>query len=161
MVAKQMGEIVSVVVPVGWKLVPIQPTPEMLKAVDDEADDKHLARGRAVSAWGLMIDAAPLTVGDEAKGERFRVQPTASEMQPMETAPRDGTHILIKYVVSHYTDGDGRHRFKDYRPVGHKWAEFRFVDGEFRPWAGTDRVNQIGGGGEPVGWAPLPLEANE
>lgn len=45
--------------PPGWKLVPIQPTPEMLKAVDDEADDKHLARGRAISAWGLMLDAAP------------------------------------------------------------------------------------------------------
>lgn len=47
-------------VPGGWKLVPINPTPDMLKAVDDEASDKHLARGRAISAWGLMLDAAPL-----------------------------------------------------------------------------------------------------
>lgn len=44
----------------GWKLVPIKPTLEMLRAVDDEAGDKHLARGRAASAWGLMLDTAPL-----------------------------------------------------------------------------------------------------
>ncbi|MGF6282264.1 hypothetical protein ABH908_000251 [Pseudomonas frederiksbergensis] len=47
--------------PPGWKLVPIKPTPEMVKAVDGEAEDKDLARGRAVSAWGLMLDAAPAT----------------------------------------------------------------------------------------------------
>jgi hypothetical protein len=47
------------VVPDGWKLVPIQPTNEMLKAVDDEVDDKHLARGRAISAWSQMLDATP------------------------------------------------------------------------------------------------------
>lgn len=53
------------VAPAGWKLVPIQPTKEMLKAVDDEAEDKHLARGRAISAWGLMLDAAPAAPGTE------------------------------------------------------------------------------------------------
>lgn len=47
----------------GWKLVPIEPTPEMLRAVDDEADDKYLARGRAVSAYKAMIAAAP-SVGE-------------------------------------------------------------------------------------------------
>lgn len=57
-VAQHQGEA-AVVIPADWKLVPIQPTPEMLKAVDDEADDKHLARGRAISAWGLMLDATP------------------------------------------------------------------------------------------------------
>ncbi|MBV4524339.1 hypothetical protein KVG88_30155 [Pseudomonas sp. SWRI74] len=51
--------VAAPVVPTGWKLVPIQPTPEMLKAVDDEADDKHLARGRAISAWSQMLDATP------------------------------------------------------------------------------------------------------
>ncbi|HWH86199.1 MAG TPA: hypothetical protein VNV36_05405 [Pseudomonas sp.] len=45
--------------PEGWKLVPVSPTAEMLRAVDDEASDKHLARGRAISAWVLMLDAAP------------------------------------------------------------------------------------------------------
>lgn len=45
----------------GFVMVPVEPTPEMLRAVDDEADDKYLARGRAVSAWKAMIAARPLT----------------------------------------------------------------------------------------------------
>ncbi len=45
--------------PPGWRLVPIEPTPEMLRAVDDEASDKYLARGRAYSAWNSMLAAAP------------------------------------------------------------------------------------------------------
>lgn len=46
-------------VPEGWKLVPVEPTPEMLRSVDDEADDVHVARGRAYSAWKSMLRAAP------------------------------------------------------------------------------------------------------
>lgn len=35
-----------------------EPTTQMLAAVDDEASDKFVARGRAYSAWVSMIDAA-------------------------------------------------------------------------------------------------------
>ena len=42
-----------------WQLVPKMPTLEMLASVDDEADDKYLARGRAVSAWVSMLAVAP------------------------------------------------------------------------------------------------------
>lgn len=47
------------VTPPGWKLVPIEPTREMIEAVDGDAEDKYVARGRAVSAWVSMIAAAP------------------------------------------------------------------------------------------------------
>ena len=46
--------------PPGWQFVPVVPTREMLRAVDDEAEDKYLARGRAVSAWQAMLEAAPV-----------------------------------------------------------------------------------------------------
>ena len=39
------------------------PTREMLEAVDDEDSDKYVARGRAISAWTAMLDAA-------SKGEK-------------------------------------------------------------------------------------------
>lgn len=110
--------------------------------------DKHPGGRAAIGAERFGIIAVPFVPG--------AAEPV--KMLDMESAPRDGTHILIKHVVSHYTDGGGRHRFKEYRPVGHKWAEFWFVDGEFKPWTGTDKVNQIGGGGEPIGWAPIPGE---
>ncbi|WP_426237400.1 hypothetical protein [Pseudomonas sp. TWP3-2] len=44
----------------GWRLVPLRPTPEMLMSVDDEAEDKYVARGRASSAWTSMLEASPL-----------------------------------------------------------------------------------------------------
>lgn len=80
-------------------------------------------------------------------------------MQGMETAPRDGTHILVKYIVTHYVRERGRpgeYHFGEYRPVGHKWEEFWFVDGKFQTWSGTDSCRSINGGGEPIGWVPLP-----
>ena len=43
----------------GFVMVPVEPTPEMLSAVDGEADDKYLARGRAVSAYKAMLAARP------------------------------------------------------------------------------------------------------
>ena len=35
-----------------------QPSTAMLAAIDDEDSDKYVARGRAISAWMAMIDAA-------------------------------------------------------------------------------------------------------
>ena len=139
------------VVPAGWKLVPIQPTREMLEAIGEGATDKNLARGRAIDAWSTMLDAAPFV-------------PPVSEpvgMQSMETAPRDGTHILVKYIVTHYVREPrpspfGGFGYGEYRPVGQAWAEYWFADGKFQVWSGTDKTRSINGGGEPIGWAPIP-----
>lgn len=39
----------------GMVIVPREPTPEMIRAVDGEDADKYVARGRAYSAWKAMI----------------------------------------------------------------------------------------------------------
>ena len=42
-----------------WRVVPVQPTSAMLSAVDDEAEEQYVAKGRAISAWVSMLAAAP------------------------------------------------------------------------------------------------------
>lgn len=54
-------------VPEGWKLVPIQPTPEMLAAVDPpgecrfhtEANDDGIYAKQCVEIYQAFLDAAP------------------------------------------------------------------------------------------------------
>lgn len=46
--------------PTGWRLVPVEPTPEMVATVDDMDSDKFVARGRAIDIWARFIAAAPL-----------------------------------------------------------------------------------------------------
>ena len=48
--------------PVAWKLVPIEPTEEMLKAMDEcskEGYDERLYAGHAASVYMAAVDAAP------------------------------------------------------------------------------------------------------
>lgn len=47
------------IVPPGYVLVPSEPTRKMLEAVDSMADDKYVARGRAMDAWDRMLAARP------------------------------------------------------------------------------------------------------
>jgi len=51
------GEGVSVKVPEGWKLVPIEPTDEMLDAAQDAVDDTF--RLDIVRTYSAMLAAAP------------------------------------------------------------------------------------------------------
>lgn len=46
---------------VSLKLVPLKLTHEMLAAVDDMAEDRFVARGRAVDIWDRLLNAAPAT----------------------------------------------------------------------------------------------------
>lgn len=98
--------------PHGWKLVPIKPTAEMLKSVDNEAEDKHLARGRALSAWELMLDAAPATSTTNTSGRghcpHCGVCHTAEEtciealqrlLTLYETGPRRRERAIAEYVA--------------------------------------------------------------
>ena len=48
--------------PVAWKLVPIEPTREMLEAMDEcsiEGYDEHLYAGHAASVYMAAVDVAP------------------------------------------------------------------------------------------------------
>lgn len=74
--------------------------------------------------------------------------------QPMETAPQDGTRILIKSGVYEWSLDKHRHRY--HRLVGSVWMECRFKDGRWAEWAGTENRMVCGGSINPLAWAPLP-----
>ena len=83
-------------------------------------------------------------------------------MQPMSTAPRDGTHILA--YLYHEPDGDGRGEHGEWREI---WWKSPFPDpllGYDLPWhAGDDFDMGRPGYGDshhgesvPLCWVPLP-----
>lgn len=69
-------------IPDGYALVPVEPTPKMVDATWDEplgANESHNVRNKRI--YKAMIAAAP--------------KPVVPAWQPIETAPRDGTDVLI------------------------------------------------------------------
>ena len=56
-------------------------------------------------------------------------------MNPMHTAPCDGTRILINARVWHYSSRAGK-----YMEDGTQWLECWFADGKFIEWCGNPRT---------------------
>ena len=71
-------------------------------------------------------------------------------MNPMDTAPRDGSRILINAKVWHYDRRRNR-----YVEAGEQWVDCWFVDGKFIEWCGNPRTRSTSAI-DPIGWAPLP-----
>jgi hypothetical protein len=74
-------------------------------------------------------------------------------MEPMETAPTDGTRVLIQAVC--YGFVPNRQGFRSHRAIGSRWVECRFKDGRWQEWVGTDN-RQSTATVTPLAWAPLP-----
>jgi len=58
--------------PVAWKLMPIEPTDQMLKAMDEcstEGYDERLYAGHAASVYMAAVDVAPIPPKQESKDE--------------------------------------------------------------------------------------------
>lgn len=71
-------------------------------------------------------------------------------MRDMATAPQDGTRILVKTQVYHYSRD--MHNLKH---TGEQWIEARWKDGEWKEWCGDDQTNTTGKL-YPIGWMPSP-----
>lgn len=60
---------VRTIVPTGWKLVPIEPTREMLAAEwNVSLSDAHTEGGVEACAWAAMLNAAPEYVPEDDGG---------------------------------------------------------------------------------------------
>jgi len=68
-----------------------------------------------------------------------------AEIQPMETAPKDGTYILL-FGDSGYINTPLRCKVCKYDP------DYRL----FGPWLNYANDSFLDSGGPPLGWMPLP-----
>lgn len=69
---------------------------------------------------------------------------------PIETAPRDGTRILLLHTPMQYD------RRKGYAvPTGEKWEEAHYLNGYWKPWCGSLTI-QSTESLQPIGWRQLP-----
>lgn len=74
-------------------------------------------------------------------------------MPEMQTAPTDGTRVLVKATVFGFVPD--RHGFRSHKPVGTRWVEGRYHDGRWQEWCGrADR--QSTALIQPIEWAELP-----
>lgn len=118
----------------GWQLVPVEPTDAMLEAAeqsDREYSLRNFGEGQTVMQgpwdhWVAMIAAAP-------KG------PVPDAWQPIETAPRDGTHFLG------YRRGTVAEAYFVPRDDCEMWA-FGRQSGAYEHWPEV----------RPTHWMPLP-----
>ncbi|MBP2290764.1 Lar family restriction alleviation protein [Azospirillum rugosum] len=81
--------VAPAVVPDGWKLVPVEPTPEIVTAMGDvldsaDADGEPCWHTEAERAYRAALSAAPASPTTTAQG-----------WQDIATAPKDGTEVLI------------------------------------------------------------------
>lgn len=81
------GDVISQITPPGWKLVPVEPTYDMKQAGSQkwrsDIREHKGTHGQALDIYKAMLSASPAA-------------PAASDgWFPMESAPRDGTKILI------------------------------------------------------------------
>lgn len=78
--------------------------------------------------------------------------------QPMDSAPTDGTRILIHTEVHHYSAD--RYQICAWRMIGSQWLEARFLEGKWVEWCGNEKTKSTNVL-HPIEWAPLPSGAGQ
>ena len=84
-------------------------------------------------------------------------------MNPMPTAPRDGTRFLMLRNVRHFSGRYCGSHDEMWPVVGTKWEECRWdtaLTPSWKPWCGTPRATTTDCIDEEdaLGWLPLPEE---
>jgi hypothetical protein len=143
------------------------PTPEEIatlrKSIERARDHVFELARTGCKAWTMCIPAqdddsdmllcAALDAADKALDALSLAQQQAreAEWQPISTAPKDGTWLLVR-GDSGYINGPCRVHIARYQPDYHPWS----------PWQTSEACDFIDDGGQPTHWAALaPLPQSE
>jgi hypothetical protein len=151
-----------------WVLAPIEPTPEMLRAGAFSANMNHQHSPKLIAqyAYGAMLAARPQAptapAGVDERG-----------WMPIETAPKDGTLVLLycakpidrlytspeaakHYCIGYYGDGGAYHVTSGWHTIESREEVWGYGSELTGPMSETENLSC-----DPTHWMPLPKAPEE
>lgn len=122
-----------------------------MNALAKRLRDRAAERRRV--GWELSDAMTP----GEMEAAAAEIEELSLATRPMDTAPRDGTRVIVKAVTFAWDSGTCQHVATGSRYVEAWWADgFGGDEAGWREWCGNERTLSTEGRLTTLGWIPCP-----